>query len=912
MFFFRIELSSFDDEKRALFIVPDIQDADENGIPVFSEKALTTCADYKQFVKDTKTSIVDVKYTLYKTDAANDINDEIFSELLSANNLEILDSNEFPITSGKTKGKSGGKDNTKMYLIIGVAVLAVVVLLIVSAITKKSPGDGDMSTTDSRSEQDEISDSSGTSDVSDYSKISYNSDTSSVFDSSDSSSDYVDVPPDTSSNVTDEPPQDTNSSGYTDGGYASGGNYNNTGNTQSEYTISFHANGGDGELAEMKSKPGQYVVLPSAEEASKSLTRTGYKLIGFSDNVEINYPLYDYKMPASDIMLFAVWEADEFTVNYNSNGGTGQLSSTKVKFNDEIPLPTEIAVYRSGLNLLGWNTDKNAKSELKTLKMPAENITLYAIWSDKKPTAKVTFHYDDSVMVQEVEKGELNMRQNFGITKDGYTLSGWFLENSPQPLDYLEVTGDCDVYGKWDRATYITVSIDRGYLNKSPLTYKIPLDMDGNATLKLPKINDRSSAYDSVFGCTYGYSTKKPDGEFGTIEYYGETEYDFRKDTTLYRVLNRYGGGDGSEKNPYIIDYYDQLLYLAENGASGYFIQTADIQFPNNTDRKPINTVKVSRGYENKSYNLFVYDGQNNSIRNLCGDGGLFGTLAASTIKNVCIDGANISSDSDNSGILVDEITSYCFNSVSGSDTYSTGNSRIQNCRVVNSTIYTDGTVKNVGGICGYGGIIDNCISISNSIHGNATAVGGIVGNACTVNGSIAIANNAEGGIFVGGIAGTAYGAEIYESGNKARKYGGDIYGCGVRSFVGSGDACGGIVGATSSIANGYIRSCYAADMLLVGEQLGGISGGDSLDTNCTDPHIISYCVVDNTNGYPAIGGEYNISRAGRMVISVPQDGLKVDGVLAVLNAAGSGFSEWRRDKDINGGYPYPTEIIFD
>ena len=57
MFFFRIELSSFDDEKKILFIVSDMQDADENGIPVFSEKALTSHADYKQFVKDTMSII---------------------------------------------------------------------------------------------------------------------------------------------------------------------------------------------------------------------------------------------------------------------------------------------------------------------------------------------------------------------------------------------------------------------------------------------------------------------------------------------------------------------------------------------------------------------------------------------------------------------------------------------------------------------------------------------------------------------------------------------------------------------------------------------------------------------------------------------------------------------------------------
>lgn len=905
MFFFRVELASFDDEKKSLFLVPDMQDADENGIPVFSEKALTSHAVYKQFLKDTKTNIVDVKYELYKTDYSGDITEDIFSEISSQSTTEKIDENDFSITNSKSKSKSGGKDNTKMYLIVGAAVLAVVVLIIISAATKKTPSNKDLSSSDSSeySESLEQSDSSDTSEFSDSSDD--NSDTS----SDSNSSDYIDTPPDdTSQEITDEP-QDTNDNGYTNGGYGSGGT-SSSGDIKAEYTIFFHTNGGEGELAAITSTPGQYVVLPSAAEASKSISRKGYKLIGFSDNVEINYPLYDYKMPYSDIMLFAVWEADEFAVNYNSNGGTGQLSSTNVKFGEEIPMPTDIAVYRDELYLVGWNTDKNAESALKSMKMPAENVTLYAIWSNKKPTAKVTFHYDDSVMVREEEIGStLNMQQSFGVTKDGFYISGWYLDGNPDPVGYLQITGNCDVYGKWDRATYITISIDRGYLNKSPLTYRVPLEIDGYATLKLPKINDRNSVYDSVFGCTYGYSTRKPSGEFGTIEYYGETECKFRKDTTLYRVLNKYGGGDGSEKNPYIIDYYDQLLYLAENKASGYFKQTADIEFPNNVERKPINTVKISRGYEDKSYNLFVYDGQNFSVRNISGNGGLFGTLAASTIKNVRIEEARIGGNSESCGILVNEFVSYSFDAINGSETFSTGNSRIQNCRVTYSTIASDSTVKNVGGLCGYGGIIENCIVDNVSIDGGEIA-GGIVGNACTVKGCLSRGNSIDNGVRVsGGIAGTAFGSELHDSYGKIRKVGGEITGCGVTSFASTAaDCCGGIVGLTSGIASSdsYIRGCYAANIYLNGTQNGSISGGDS---HHPYPHTISYCVVDGTNKYPVVGGEDPRSKAARMVISAPIEGIKVEGILSVLNSPGSGFNQWKIDKSLNNGYPYPFDI---
>ena len=60
------------------------------------------------------------------------------------------------------------------------------------------------------------------------------------------------------------------------------------------------------------------------------------------------------------------------------------------------------------------------------------------------------------------------------------------------------------------------------------------------------------------------------------------------------------------------------------------------------------------------------------------------------------------------------------------------------------------------------------------------------------------------------------------------------------------------------------------------------------------------------------IGGEKVRSISKRMVLSVPADsGLTVDGVLSVLNASGSGFDNWERSENKNGGYPYPSKITF-
>ena len=359
---------------------------------------------------------------------------------------------------------------------------------------------------------------------------------------------------------------------------------------------------------------------------------------------------------------------------------------------------------------------------------------------------------------------------------------------------------------------------------------------------------------------------------------------------------------------------YNQLLRptaaLSEQKAKGYFIQTADIAFPRNTERTSINTKKISRGFENKAYDYFVYDGQGYSIKNMSSNGGLFGSIAASTIKNVVIDGANIKAGNNkNVGVICNEVISYAYPANEGDEFFSTGNSRFIGCKVLNCKITADGA-DNVGGICGFGGAVSDCMASGITFSGGDN-IGGIVGNACSVTGCLANNITANGYVkSAGGIAGTAYGVKLYNDGDKARYSGGNIIGCGVRTFTSTADNSGGIVGtATADNSSAYIKSCYVANIYLNGKNNGGIAGADGNKTG----HKITYCLVDNSNKYPVIGGSKLRSTAKVMILSVPADtGLTVEGVLSVLNANASGYSYWERSDSINGGYPYPKKIDFE
>ena len=892
MYFFKADISSFDDEAETVFIIPE-QNADENGVP-FEEKMITQTVEYKAFVKRTKTALVDCTYTQYQTEAVADgLNDEKFAQLETEGKLAVIDANIYSISTGKS-AKSKGKKNFTTYLIIGGIAVAAVILIAVSALSGSNKTDAPAETTETSATTETAETAIPTGEVATPETEIYSAES---FEQGE-----ADVPVIETSSA--EPPAETSEIGYTNSGYSSSSNSGASG----VYTITFYANGGEGTLESISAEAGQYVVLPSAESASKFISRKGYKLLGFSDNTDIAYSLYDYKMPYENVKMFAVWEPDTFTVNYNSNGGTGQLSRAEVRYGDSVPLPKDVSIYRDGLFLTGWAQTDSAKSALKNLSMPAENLTLYAVWSKKPPTAIITLHYDDKVQVIEAEIGStLDMLDDFGVTKDGEIVSGWYFENSPIRVEDLDVSGDCDLYAKWQSATYITISVDRSYLNKADIEYKMPLDMTGYAKLTLPVVDDKNDIYNSIFGCTYGYSTKKQNGDFGTIEYYGGVESKFSKSTKLYRVLNEYGGGKGTAENPYIISYYDQLLRLSEQGAKGYFIQTADIAFPRNTDRNPISTKKIARGYENKSYDYFVYDGQGYSIKNISGDGGLFGTIAAGTIQNVVVDGANIKAGKNkNLGVICNEIVSYAYPSTDTNEYFSTGNTRIFGCKVLNSKITADGA-ENVGGICGFGGDISNCMADGITVSGGKS-IGGIVGNACTVTGCIANNITVSGSaVCAGGIAGTAYGVELFNSGEKPHCAGGSIIGCGVRTFTSTAENSGGIVGtATAHNVSAYIKSCYAANIYLNGTNNGGIAGADGNENG----HKILYCIVDNANNYPVIGKRTR-SSAKTMILSVPADtGLTVEGVLSVLNAKSSGYGYWERSDSVNGGYPYPCRIF--
>ena len=79
-----------------------------------------------------------------------------------------------------------------------------------------------------------------------------------------------------------------------------------------------------------------------------------------------------------DSTVFANFIAKEYTVSFNSNGGS-EFESVTDKYNTTFSLPKPV---KNGKTFDGWYADSELTTKFINAKIPAENLTLYAKWKD--------------------------------------------------------------------------------------------------------------------------------------------------------------------------------------------------------------------------------------------------------------------------------------------------------------------------------------------------------------------------------------------------------------------------------------------------------------------------------------------------------------------------------------------------
>ena len=133
-----------------------------------------------------------------------------------------------------------------------------------------------------------------------------------------------------------------------------------------QYTIAFDTNGGS-EIAPITQDYGTEITAPD------NPTRKGYTFKGWDKEIPKT-------MPAENITVKAQWEINQYTISFDTNGGS-EIDSITQDYGTAITAPADPT--RKGYTFKGW--DKEIPET-----MPAENITITARWKDtEKPTGEI-------------------------------------------------------------------------------------------------------------------------------------------------------------------------------------------------------------------------------------------------------------------------------------------------------------------------------------------------------------------------------------------------------------------------------------------------------------------------------------------------------------------------------------------
>ena len=137
------------------------------------------------------------------------------------------------------------------------------------------------------------------------------------------------------------------------------------------YTITFDTAGGS-EIAPITQDYGTVITAPEAP------TREGYTFIGWDKEIPTT-------MPAENMTVTAQWEINQYTITFDTNGGS-EIAPITQDYGTVITAPADPT--REGYTFMGWDQEIP-----KT--MPAENITLKAKWKDiEKPTGEIVIGTD--------------------------------------------------------------------------------------------------------------------------------------------------------------------------------------------------------------------------------------------------------------------------------------------------------------------------------------------------------------------------------------------------------------------------------------------------------------------------------------------------------------------------------------
>ena len=279
------------------------------------------------------------------------------------------------------------------------------------------------------------------------------------------------------------------------------------------------------------------------------------------------------KMPDEDVSYRAIWDEAEFTITFDTDGGSVIAPITQ-KYGSEITAPANPT--KTGYTFTGWNEEIPST-------MPAKNMTIKAQWQINK--------YSLNYVIDGTLYKSVKYAYNTAVTaepaaeKVGYTFSGWQGEiPSVMPANDVTITGSFSI-----NQYTITFDADGG-------TEIAPITQNYNTAITKPSDPTRT-------GYTFtGWDKEIPStmpAENMTIKALWQiNQYTITFDTD-----------GGSEVTPITQDYNTEIAMPISNNPTkeGYTFMGWNPELP---EKMPLNGLSVKAQWQIKEYSLnYFVDG---------------------------------------------------------------------------------------------------------------------------------------------------------------------------------------------------------------------------------------------------------------------------------------------------------------
>ena len=338
------------------------------------------------------------------------------------------------------------------------------------------------------------------------------------------------------------------------------------------YNVSFDANGGSS-----GSLPSSFTIEygDSKTIGRQKPLRTGYTFSNWNtspDGSGTSYESGGKYQGYSSAVLYAIWEANTYTVSLKPNDGSVSPSSITVTYGSpygELPVPTRLNYYFGG-----WYLDTSLKNPVTsdTIVATAKAHSLYAKWIEKDIfTVYYNSNGGENAPVSQQKKKNVSLTLSSTIPRrTGYTFEGWYTSADGTGRYYAPggtYTDNSDIvlYAKWEPLKF-TISFDANSGTGAPASQIKEYDTVLTLTTEVPE--------KTGYVCT-SWNTKA--NGTGTT-YYPGGRYSEECSATLYAQW---------EERAYIISYNPQGGTGAPASQKKYHFSTSSVTL---STSKPVRT----------------------------------------------------------------------------------------------------------------------------------------------------------------------------------------------------------------------------------------------------------------------------------------------------------------------------------